>query len=136
MREVSIGRARRADIRLVDPSVSRLHAQLLLDPDGRILLIDTRSRNGTFVWHEGAWSRVTRAQVASNGRVRFGNVERSVQDLLEASAPVVRPQPSRTDDRRPARLSRRGTVFVEAKDKPAFDRPKRNPISGDIEEGG
>jgi DNA-binding CsgD family transcriptional regulator len=44
-----VGRAEDSDIRLVDSGVSRNHAELTLHPDGRVVLYDLGSTNGTFV---------------------------------------------------------------------------------------
>jgi len=48
---IRIGRGEDNEIILEDPtrSISRFHAQLMLDPDGRSILTDLRSSNGTFV---------------------------------------------------------------------------------------
>ena len=46
--EASIGRSRRADIRLTDDGVSRFHAAIRHDGD-RLFIEDRGSRNGTFV---------------------------------------------------------------------------------------
>jgi len=48
---IRIGRAEDNDIILEDPSisVSRFHAQIVLNPDGRSILTDMKSANGTFV---------------------------------------------------------------------------------------
>lgn len=44
-----VGRAEDSDIRLTDTGVSRNHAELSLHPDGRVVLFDLGSTNGTFV---------------------------------------------------------------------------------------
>jgi DNA-binding CsgD family transcriptional regulator len=44
-----VGRAEDSDIRLVDSGVSRNHAELSLREDGRVVLFDLGSTNGTFV---------------------------------------------------------------------------------------
>ncbi len=44
-----VGRAEDSDIRLVDSGVSRNHAEVSLRPDGRVVLFDLGSTNGTFV---------------------------------------------------------------------------------------
>ena len=44
-----VGRAEDSDIRLVDSGVSRNHAEVSLRPDGRMVLFDLGSTNGTFV---------------------------------------------------------------------------------------
>ncbi|MGM9992498.1 MAG: FHA domain-containing protein [Candidatus Bruticola sp.] len=45
---LTFGRSKECDVRLDDTFVSRRHAQLLLEPDGDILLQDLNSGNGTF----------------------------------------------------------------------------------------
>ena len=49
MRVISIGRASDNDVVIRDPKVSRHHAQIAQQNDGRICLIDLESSNGTFV---------------------------------------------------------------------------------------
>ncbi|MCA9648829.1 MAG: FHA domain-containing protein [Myxococcales bacterium] len=44
-----VGRAEDSDVRLTDSGVSRNHAELSLRPDGRVVLFDLGSTNGTFV---------------------------------------------------------------------------------------
>jgi hypothetical protein len=44
-----IGRAADADIQVLDPSVSRQHAKVVVRDDGTVALIDLGSANGTFV---------------------------------------------------------------------------------------
>jgi pSer/pThr/pTyr-binding forkhead associated (FHA) protein len=48
---IRIGRGEDNDIILEDPSrsISRFHAQIVLNPDGRSILADLKSANGTFV---------------------------------------------------------------------------------------
>lgn len=47
--EIVIGRSERADIRLADRAVSRRHAAMRRDADGRLLLVDLGSVNGLFL---------------------------------------------------------------------------------------
>lgn len=47
--ELSIGRSRESDVVLHDPKASRLHARLTVQDDGRIVLADQGSSNGTWV---------------------------------------------------------------------------------------
>jgi protease PrsW len=44
-----IGRSREAGLELHDPKVSRAHAELTVEPSGRIVLADLRSSNGTWI---------------------------------------------------------------------------------------
>jgi pSer/pThr/pTyr-binding forkhead associated (FHA) protein len=49
---IRIGRGKECELRPVgsdDTSVSRVHAEIVLKPDGRVVLRDAQSRNGTFV---------------------------------------------------------------------------------------
>ncbi|HEX2899952.1 MAG TPA: FHA domain-containing protein, partial [Bacteroidia bacterium] len=49
MRLLHIGRATSNDIVIADTTVSRQHAQLMIDDGGQVTLIDLSSSNGTFV---------------------------------------------------------------------------------------
>ncbi len=56
--KLEIGRGEGVDIQLVDPRVSRSHAMLMVE-DGRMILVDTLSANGTWMGPQ----RVSRAEV-------------------------------------------------------------------------
>lgn len=71
----SLGR-QGADLTIADPSVSRLHAVLVLD-GGRFVLRDQKSTNGTFV--EG--DRVEEATLSHGVRFRLGDT--TLQFVLE-----------------------------------------------------
>jgi hypothetical protein len=68
-RRISIGRTRDNDLRIVDPTVSRLHAMLSVR-DGEAMLIDANSRNGIFV--NGIQLRY--AKLEDGDLVTFGSV--------------------------------------------------------------
>src|SRR3954470_393379 len=73
LHQVTIGRARESDVRLDDPSVSRLHARLRMD-GGVPAIEDAGSRYGT--WVDG--HRVSGAEALADGaRIRVGD-----QDLV------------------------------------------------------
>jgi hypothetical protein len=63
-----LGRSRACDVRFVESSVSRCHAELRHGGGGWVL-IDTGSTNGT--WVNGV--RVTRAAVADGDEIRLGS---------------------------------------------------------------
>jgi hypothetical protein len=77
---VRLGRAFSADLRLENPTVSRRHA-ILSREDGRWVLLDDRSANGS--WVDG--ERVTRAVLRDGARLRLGTVAMSFL-LVEAAA--------------------------------------------------
>lgn len=84
-RQFTIGRDRACDIPLADDSVSGTHAQLSFLADGKLLLTDCQSRNGTFLLQpDGRAQRVRQELISPLDRLRLGNVALSVRDLLEA----------------------------------------------------
>lgn len=86
-----VGRGRDASTTIIDSSVSRVHAKLTLADDGRVLVEDLRSANGTFVNGEP----VSEAPAEHGDRLRFGNVEfvlelpGSTQTLYGVTAPSM-----------------------------------------------
>jgi DNA-binding NtrC family response regulator len=69
-----LGAGRDADIVVADETVSRLHAELTLTPEG-VLLTDLESRNGTYYLGQ----RVQRIALALGSRFRVGNTEISLE---------------------------------------------------------
>ena len=82
-----IGRSRRADIRLRDESVSRLHAELVVAENDLLHVADRSSANGTWIHVDGRWKSVTQRIVTERDRLRFGAHEVAVSELLHR-APV------------------------------------------------
>jgi len=71
---LSVGRTKENHLSLDDPSLSKYHASLLLDREGKLQVADTGSTNGTFVNGERI-SYGKAMQVSSRDKVRFGLVE-------------------------------------------------------------
>ena len=71
-RRISIGRTKENDIALDDPSVSKFHASVMINSDGRVVVADTGSTNGTFV--DGERIAYGKAMTV-NRSVKFGTVE-------------------------------------------------------------
>lgn len=65
-----VGRGKDCTVVVNDPSVSRIHAKITHDPDGRILVEDLHSSNGVYVNER----RVEVHQVHNGDRIRFGTV--------------------------------------------------------------
>lgn len=117
----TIGRQSDCDITLPDASVSRRHARLEETADG-LVLMDEGSTNGTFLQAGEDWLPVMRSPVRPKDKVRFGNFAARVEDLLSkyATGPVGGAGGAApTSD---AALAR-------------FNKPRRNPYTGEIEEG-
>lgn len=72
-RRISIGRTPGNDIVLEEASVSSNHASAILNPDGKLMIADLGSRNGTFIGderlEEGAGTFIE-----SGTEMKFGNV--------------------------------------------------------------
>jgi hypothetical protein len=81
----TIGRDRGCDIAIADDTVSARHAELCFLGDGKLLLTDCKSRNGTFrVLANGAEIPVRQELVSPLDRVRFGDARLAMRDLLES----------------------------------------------------
>lgn len=65
-----LGRAPNVEIVVDDPSVSRVHARLLVEPGGTLLVQDLRSTNGTFINGQ----EIVREHAHVGDRIRFGEV--------------------------------------------------------------
>lgn len=66
-----VGRGKDCGLVLVDPSISRVHARVLVRADGTVLVEDVGSANGVTV----NGRRVKVWQIAGGDKLRFGNVE-------------------------------------------------------------
>src|SRR5687767_8756992 len=88
MQHWTIGRRakREADLCLEDDTVSGLHASLTRTDDGRWLIEDRNSTNGTARFANGQWVRFRQAYVLPDDRLRFGRAETTVRRLLGAAA--------------------------------------------------
>ena len=118
-RRIRIGRSRRMDVALQSAKVSRRHAEL--DVGGphanRYVLRDCNSANGTSVFREGRWRRISREVVRPSERVRFGDFETTIAKLL-AAVPAARGAAAK-DQRR------------SSEDRPVGP-VKRNPGTGEV----
>ena len=78
----TIGRDAAAAITVQHTTVSRLHAEVIPLPDGRLYVTDCASRNGTFINEDGHWRKISQDFASAGARLRFGEVETSVPHLL------------------------------------------------------
>ena len=93
---INIGRQPESDYLLTDPSVSRQHAELSVQGDGRYLLVDCQSTQGTRLIDRSGKSRpVIREWVKPEDRVQFGRVTVQVKEILAKAQ--GRPSPAQPD---------------------------------------
>lgn len=84
-RKFTIGRNRACDLALADTTVSDYHAELAFIGEGKILLTDTNSSNGTFLVNgAGKAQKIRQELVSPQDQVRFGSVTLSMKSLLES----------------------------------------------------
>ncbi len=84
-RKYTIGRALNCDIVLADESVSRVHAELAFLADGKLLVTDCRSTQGTVLLRSGGAQITVRQELVSPlDTLRFGTVTMPVKELLQA----------------------------------------------------
>jgi pSer/pThr/pTyr-binding forkhead associated (FHA) protein len=90
MPALTVGRRSDCAIVVDNPTVSRMHAELTPLGGGKFSLRDTDSAAGTFVRDGQLWRKVTKTHVTLRDRVKLGEVELSVADLIaRATDPAI-----------------------------------------------
>ncbi|HET7290842.1 MAG TPA: FHA domain-containing protein [Vicinamibacteria bacterium] len=84
----TLGRGPQCDFVLADPSVSRLHARLERDAEGRLVLVDVGSVNGL---HAGP-TRVSQLSVDATVHCRLGAAEIEIEKVSDDATVEVRPE--------------------------------------------
>ena len=130
----TIGRAGDCDIVLDHRSVSRVHATVQATQEGYLAVLDADSSNGTFLHRNGHWIRVRKVILGTQDRVRFGEHELPVERLVELFG-----HPSRIRLREGYSVRGKPLVFDDwpgelPRPRVVLEHPRRNPLTGDIEE--
>jgi uncharacterized membrane protein YhaH (DUF805 family) len=84
-RKITIGRSTECDLVLADMSVSRLHAELELLENNRLLLTDCHSSQGTFVIRGSHEEQVKQQTVSTHDLLKFGHIKIPVSEILTAT---------------------------------------------------
>lgn len=127
MNPVTLGHADNCDIVLDDATLAAVHARAHIDTQGRLWVSDADSQGGTQLGRDGAWARVKTALWREGDRVRLG--EREIERAMVLAALAEK---NRTRGRG-KRIGKRAQGAGEAP-KHVFDRPRRNPETGALEE--
>jgi pSer/pThr/pTyr-binding forkhead associated (FHA) protein len=134
MKSKTAGREPSCDLVCEHTTVSRFHARIELADDGFVSLVDTGSKNGTFLNRNDSWVRISKVNLCTGDRIRFGEymvpLEKftavfgeSTNVRLEATHFPVN---HGSKARRPyADLHDPGSILK---------KPRRNPSTGKIEE--
>ena len=119
-----IGRSARADIVIGDATVSRLHAELVRGRNRTWYLTDRGSTGGTYLRNAGQWGPIRQDFIRPGDRLRFGEFESSLEDLLRRI-----PREGSTDGKSQGTELGAGSTDVD-------DRPRgpvrRDPATGDL----
>jgi class 3 adenylate cyclase len=92
MSALKVGRSPRADIVVSDPSVSRNHAEITLHGEGRVTIVDSGSKFGTFVLRNGGWQKIMRSEVGMDEPIMLGKFRTTAGHLLrQAGRPRSEP---------------------------------------------
>lgn len=128
------GREPSCDLVLEDTTLSRLHARIELADDGRVSIQDAGSSNGTFLNRNDSWIRAKSVTLCIGDRIRFGDIEVPLDRL---TAMFGKRADIRLQARRfPVRHGRNAVSAVkgQADHGPSLRKPRRNPVTGKIEE--
>jgi pSer/pThr/pTyr-binding forkhead associated (FHA) protein len=89
-KRLTIGRTKENDIAIDDQSISKYHAAIVLNGDGKVVVADTGSTNGTFVADERiAYGKAV--EIGSGGAVKFGVVVVTIE-IADVIVPEAEPQ--------------------------------------------
>ncbi len=89
-RRIAIGRAASNDLVLDDPSVSKIHAALVMDADGHLSVADTGSTNGTFINDERiAYGKASR--LVEGDRLKFGTIDVTMEYVGQKAEIAIEP---------------------------------------------
>ena len=132
MKTKTIGSWSQCDLVLAGAKVSPIHAHIQLGSDGYLTVLDAGSDHGTFLQRNQQWIRIMKAELGSGDRIRCGETEVELAQLVDVFGERVRVQMrDRQALRMPARLAER---LAAAETRVLIERPRRNPETGNIEE--
>lgn len=131
-RLLTIGRSPKADIRLQDRSVSRLHAEFIVAACGTLHLADRSSANGTWIEASGAWKRIRQRIVRPSDRLRFGRAELTAAELLNRIPECPEDRAGTGGSNRKATVRPPGSPTGARDDELPHGRVRRNPLTGEI----
>lgn len=130
----TIGRSGDCHLVLDDASVSRRHATAVVTPEGFLAVQDLVSANGTWLQRNGRWIRVRRAILGMRDRIRFGEQELPLERLVELFGRDARIRLREGYSVRGRPLLRDDLSGERSPHRVVLENPRRNPLTGDIEE--
>ncbi len=110
MKAFVIGRSKECDVVIVDPTVSRRHAEFVVKSDSEFMLTDCGSSFGTFIGRDGDWTQIGTATVRIGDHVRLGRHETTVRTIMTVVLDKLRQD-----------------AALKAAEEPAAQPPPRQP---------
>ena len=130
----TIGRDGTCDVVLDHVSVSRNHASIHVTDEGFLAVHDSNSGNGTFLHRNGRWIRIRKVGLGTADRIRFGEEEVPLDRLIEAFGNKIRVRLRDGWSVRGKPLLFDQSFAGLPRQKAVLANPRRNPITGKIEE--
>ena len=128
----TMGSSSQCDLVVDGEKVSPIHAQVQLDQEGYLTVLDAGSDHGTFLRRNKQWIRVLKVEPGSDDCIRLGETELQLNQLTDLFGERVRVRLRDSQSRRmPAIMAER---LAAAKPRVTIERPRRNPETGNIEE--
>lgn len=134
MKIKTIGRGGECDIVLDHVSVSRNHASIHVTEEGYLAVHDNNSGNGTFLHRNGRWIRIRKVGLGTADRIRFGEKEVPLDRLIEAFGNKIGVRLRDGWSVRGKPLMFDQTFAGLPGQKTVLENPRRDPITGKIEE--
>jgi hypothetical protein len=102
--------------------------------DGYLAVLDGASSNGTFLHRNGRWIRIRKAILGTGDRLRCGERELPLEQLV-----ALFDQHGRVRLREGYSVRGKPLIFEEwpgesPRPRVVLENPRRNPLTGDIEE--
>ena len=130
----TVGRGSECDVVIDHASVSRVHAQMEVTDVGYLAVQDANSANGTFLNRNGHWIRVKKVILGTEDQLRLGDKEIPLEQLLAVFSSHTRVQLREGYSVRGKPLVFEQQFQNPPKPKVVLENPRRNPITGNIEE--
>jgi len=111
-----------------------LHAHIELAEDGLVSINDAGSSNGTFVKRNDSWIRARRVTLCIGDQIRFGETEVPLERITAVfgKGSNIRLEARRSPIRHGKTIT--GSLKGQSENRPSLHKPRRNPVTGKIEE--
>jgi hypothetical protein len=114
--------------------VSRFHARLELAPNGVLTLVDTESRNGSYLRRNDAWIRFKKVTLCVGDRIRLGECEVPLKELVNVFGKQAGVSLGAQYFSLRQGVKGKATPGEWDENGPSLQKPRRNPLTGKIEE--